>query len=201
MSRCSAITRKGVQCTRNSTKGTPYCTQHQSISMLSTTSAPVAKPQTAPVAKPQTAPVAKPQTAPVAKPQTAPVIKPQEDRIKLPIYVHTMPAGRYFIGDPCYVISELDDDEDSDVFVERGTHYGTSGIGSDGIEYSVDSGTIGLVNDSLFDEDVEKLKRAENLGSFHTFTGPVTFTDDDSLFKIESPKDGFELTINGRCDE
>lgn len=73
----------------------------------------------------------------------------------------TLPKGEYYIGDLCYVqkLSDVWDDfcneffrvEHSEVagveFFAAGTAYGDGGYtGSDGIEYAVDAGLIGIIS-------------------------------------------------------
>lgn len=71
---------------------------------------------------------------------------------------YKLPAGKYYIGDPCYVIRDADWDKvcgclDDGIydclefpFFMASTAYGDGGyMGSDGNEYGVDSGCLGAV--------------------------------------------------------
>lgn len=78
----------------------------------------------------------------------------------------TLPPGRYYIGDPCYVFDESWDDVltatdffDKNVQTFRGvpvfghsTAYGDGAYhGSNGREYGVDAGLLGAIPEQLFD--------------------------------------------------
>ena len=115
-----------------------------------------------------------------------------------------LPAGDYYIGDPCYVLAADDypDDRWSNFcdLLEKGgnevtefegvpmfaagTAYGDGTYeGSDGFEYGVDAGLIGIVPLSLC-TDVERLKRAREheLGTFVKFTKEFEVTSDGEGF-------------------
>ncbi len=99
----------------------------------------------------------------------------------------TLPAGRYFVGDPCYAIP----DEKWMDFLEAGTFAGNAMIAFKGgfagcvnTEYGdgtyegygkytgpfpVDAGLLGAVSENLIEGDVEELK---NLGMMVEFEAP-----------------------------
>ena len=87
-----------------------------------------------------------------------------------------MPAGRYYVGDLCYVLNDVWDEvcelslfeceggpftlKDGRQFIMYGTAYGDGCYpSSDGKLYSVDSGTIGCVimNDSDITPEIQKI--------------------------------------------
>jgi hypothetical protein len=105
-----------------------------------------------------------------------------------------LPAGTYFIGDPCYIVpndSDLWDDilTSTDYFANPyevgetimlcacSTAYG-DGVypGSDGRQYSVDAGVIGAFNVDC--EGVEVPESANNLGTIYTFDTEFEVTSD-----------------------
>ena len=100
-----------------------------------------------------------------------------------------MPAGKYFIGDPCYVIGGDEWHEFLEVYWPDRLEFSTSPIfrykgnlvvvfstkygdgvypGSDGNAYSVDAGLIGMVPYALVAEE-----NNEDLGSVVVFDEPV----------------------------
>jgi len=98
------------------------------------------------------------------------------------------PSGEYYIGDPCYVLSdEMWDYWCYNLHMKKGevwingekvaiysTHCGDGEfIGNNGFTYHVDSGCFGMVPSSLFDQTMRQ--RAEKLGTFHHFAVDVTF--------------------------
>lgn len=100
----------------------------------------------------------------------------------------TLPAGEYYIGDPCYIVSDDVWDQwctthemaygcvitDGAKWVINSTHCGDGAFtGSDGRTYCVDAGTLGMVPASLFDPT--KMKSAAKLGAFHTLDTEVTY--------------------------
>lgn len=121
-----------------------------------------------------------------------------------------LPPGEYYIGDICYV---MNDDTYHNVwgsmfghvdgyytngtksFVVAGTSYGDGEYkGTNGFNYSVDSGTIGIVSANLFDNE----KDYGGLGTIHTFTKPVevnmsirgVFIFDTEAFHLRINTDG-----------
>ena len=103
----------------------------------------------------------------------------------------TMPAGQYYVGDLCYVMTDKEWDEycsitisnnhclDGEFEMKDGRRFATYGTAwGDGLyrdqyrnEYSVDSGSIGCIK--LEDITAEKYKvfgkDIEDLGAIHTF--------------------------------
>lgn len=115
----------------------------------------------------------------------------------------TLPAGDYFIGDPCYVIpddiwSEIHGSTYGEVMTDgirwviNSTHSG-DGVykGSNGYSYSVDAGTLGMVPASLCDSTDSRL------GTFHKFDTEITYcvyrSENATIFSILS--DSFKLEI------
>jgi hypothetical protein len=122
-----------------------------------------------------------------------------------------LPAGEYYIGDPCYVIPNDDWHDYCDALHELGypgdphypynpekavfeykgmkcfshsTAFGDGGYqGTDGVHYSVDSGTIGAVPASLA-VGKRARKEAERLGSFKTFDQPFEVGYNNGMFTI-----------------
>lgn len=110
----------------------------------------------------------------------------------------TLPAGEYYIGDPCYVIEEwpafLDvfevaEDNDEDVFEYKGrnvfVHHTMHGDGlydgSDGHEYGVDSGLIGVVPIGLVTKNGDG-----GLGMRYKFDTPFTVAHSNGTFYIDT---------------
>lgn len=123
-----------------------------------------------------------------------------------------LPAGTYFVGDPCYVIKDSDVwadfcekyDEYSEKYVSTvggavinnhpmvatGTAYGDGlYMDDDGREYSVDAGLIGLTPVELlkslpdFEEAYEK---GSDLGHWIDFESPVSLSYKEGVVTIES---------------
>jgi hypothetical protein len=100
----------------------------------------------------------------------------------------TMPAGRYYIGDLCYVMTDDEWDEfckltikghecldgefemaDGRRFATYGTKWGDgSYTDNHGNSYSVDAGLIGCIR--VEDIRAEKYSDIDRLGAFHEFT-------------------------------
>lgn len=132
----------------------------------------------------------------------------------------TMPAGKYWIGDPCYVfphkgpmkdkwdelLAEVDffdvsygelDDGKIKVWAAS-TAYGDGRyIGSNGKAFPVDAGLIGIV--PL--ETVQYLNRADNdldyLGLFIEFDEPFVVRSQDGLFNFGH----IEIDTGDECDD
>ncbi len=104
-----------------------------------------------------------------------------------------MTAGRYYVGDLCYVLSDVWDEvcnltifgndckegsftlKDGRHFVMYGTAYGDGTYaGSDGKRYSVDSGTIGCV--TMNDSDITpEIQKTLDMGHGHLVHFPENF--------------------------
>lgn len=101
----------------------------------------------------------------------------------------TMPAGRYYVGDLCYVLDNKWDEvcsltiagnqanegkytlSDGTDFVMFHTAYGDGAYnGNDGFVYAVDSGTIGMVSVDALGSKADDAKAAK-LGNIVEFTG------------------------------
>ena len=100
---------------------------------------------------------------------------------------YELDAGRYYVGDPCYVINERwheyldcwyeDEPFDGHPVAMFHTQYG-DGVyrGSDGYGYSVDAGLIGVVPDALIEYPCEGQTPIDLLGSIVDFEEPFTCT-------------------------
>jgi len=116
----------------------------------------------------------------------------------------TLPAGRYYIGDLCYVLNESiyqgvfgDNGYEpghykivAGEFMLNRTAYGDGAyIGSNDYAYGVDAGIIGIASMSVCapEEDVYG-------GTLHTFTEPVTCAFNNGRFQFSS--DGWYLEID-----
>ena len=86
-----------------------------------------------------------------------------------------MPAGRYWIGDLCYMQVSHEDRIESGHMLCTYTKYG-DGVYFDqfGNEYGVDSGTLGAV-----DADVAESGSLRDLGSFFNFAEDTVMTYDE----------------------
>lgn len=107
-------------------------------------------------------------------------------------YVMTMPAGKYYIGDLCYVMDDKEWDEfcgitiknhkclegefemkDGRRFATYGTMWGDGAYYSNiGTEHSVDSGSIGCIR--VEDIRANKYENIESLGAVVEFKMPFT---------------------------
>jgi hypothetical protein len=116
------------------------------------------------------------------------------------MFMNCVPAGTYFVGDPCYVINHSDSQMDqiwSDFcdhkwsvdgpFEKNGIIlWGESTLYGDGVyenEFFVDSGLIGVASVAhLSDEDIKKL---EKIGRVVTFTEEVVVSfESDGTIKV-----------------
>lgn len=107
---------------------------------------------------------------------------------------YTLPAGRYFLGDPCYAVKDADwalwldearksdwsilaADIDGYPVIGLSTAYGDGVYSSEQIpeaEFSVDAGLIGLVSEEYaLENDRHDPDELERLGAFVTFFEPV----------------------------
>ena len=108
----------------------------------------------------------------------------------------TMPAGRYFVGDPCYMFDKswMKLLERNNFFETKkvefcgqylwGDHtaHGDGGFhDQDSVEYSVDAGLIGVVPMSLCEVKEETLK---DCGNIVEFDEPFTVKCKDGFFNI-----------------
>jgi len=108
-----------------------------------------------------------------------------------------LPAGKYYIGDPCYVFSDetwdilcdkhLDSMSTGEIFEHNGqqlwshgTAYG-DGVYSDqnGTEYGVDAGLLGIVPIALIEDPA-----GEELGTMLEFPRSVVVSYDNGTFYI-----------------
>lgn len=114
----------------------------------------------------------------------------------------TLPPGKYYIGDLCYVMKQeiydgvwgechgydsgafehVGDDGTTYHFAVDRTRFGDGSYGgTDQRQYCVDAGVIGIVSIALCDED--NLDKEFNV---QTFADPVTFTAERGVFKVKS---------------
>jgi hypothetical protein len=98
----------------------------------------------------------------------------------------TFPPGHYYIGDPCYILSDTVWDHWCNTGMKNGeniyngskwaidsTHTGDGLFeGTNGYAYPVDAGSLGIVPEALFDPH----KRDIANGTFHTFETEIVFT-------------------------
>jgi hypothetical protein len=115
---------------------------------------------------------------------------------------HTLPAGKYYIGDPCYALpKEIYNDVWEKKykfkkgvipvlgkeFVVSGTEFGDFTYkGTNNKLYGVDSGNISIIPHELCDDEREKdMKR---LGSVNQFKEPVQCIFTNGVFKFRSGK-------------
>lgn len=119
--------------------------------------------------------------------------------------VQTFPAGKYWIGDICYCLDDkvydaifggfdydsgLYTHKDGGFFMVDSTSIGDGCYpGSDGFEYGVDAGVIGIVSEHLVDKDNSALDG----GRFHTFKEPVKCTFKNGRFEFISGFNFFEI--------
>lgn len=131
--------------------------------------------------------------------------------------VTTLPPGRYFIGDPCYVIVDEDWPSFCDVsFDANGPGKGDGVLEFDGHlmlaggtafgdgefmdqqcnVYGVDAGMLGIIPEALWDPKivVDELYR---LGNVVTITEPFTAEVSDGVFSLG----GYVIDTNGTSDE
>lgn len=125
----------------------------------------------------------------------------------------TLPAGRYYIGDLCYALKKSVYDsvfgdnayrggyyntKDGFFFVDR-TAYGDGSFkGSNGYEYGVDAGIIGIASMGVCNPEKEVYG-----GTLHTFTEPVECNfrnrhNENGFFEFTSGS--FHLIINTAYD-
>ena len=116
----------------------------------------------------------------------------------------TMPAGRYYIGDLCYVMHDEWDEvcnlffppgdnigrgregefvlKDGRRFASFGTAYGDGTYRSNiGTSHSVDSGSIGCILVSDIRDNTYSLARLEELGAIVEFDQPFEVLEDAGL--------------------
>jgi hypothetical protein len=120
----------------------------------------------------------------------------------------TLPAGRYYIGDLCYAMKDTIYDGifggndyaygyytmKNGCFLVNGTAYGDGSYqGTNGFDYGVDAGIIGIASLSVCNAE-EKIYG----GTAHTFTEPVKCTFKDGIFDFSSGN--WHLTINTAAD-
>ena len=116
--------------------------------------------------------------------------------------VYSFPPGNYYIGDICYVLDDVIYDT---VFggsaYESGLYSSTNGqflvsntyagdgtyTGSDGFDYMVDAGIIGIVSSALISKDTIG-------GKIYDFPKGVHVTMKDGIFIFQA--DMFDLEIN-----
>ena len=162
--------------------------------------------------KQTSAPVAAP-AAPKTKSKTIKAVRLQDWDVKPShSFSHTLPAGTYYIGDLCYALSDDVYDKvfggmgyDSGIYAEKGTDRvflvnGTSYgdglyLGTDGKEFAVDAGIIGICSQSLMGKD-------GNGGHVYTFESPVTCSfKKDGRFYFSSSNGRLMIDTAGYDDD
>lgn len=141
------------------------------------------------------------------------------------MFKHTLPAGKYFIGDICYGMDHtiynnswcvehnfedgmfkcknnyyvVHSTKFGDGYYPSSTHDASGDAAKYGKYYYVDAGNIGIVHKSMMASG--KKDCLNNLGSIHNFTGEVTFEyNDNGTFIIRCEQDDFALEIyTGEC--
>lgn len=131
------------------------------------------------------------------------VVQPGEAK-KAPVWsftktdTKTLPAGQYYIGDPCYALLEdiydgvfgaqgyqmgFYSDELAEQFFLVGSTYAGDGCyrGSDGKKYPVDSGTIAIMPVKMSEMNKDRF-----FGNIHTFKNPVDCIFKDGIFTFKS---------------
>jgi hypothetical protein len=105
--------------------------------------------------------------------------------------------GRYYLSDTCYALPDPDYKEiwgkkfnynggiyrrsDGAIFATYHTAYGDGCYkGSNGEEYGVDAGVIGITSERLMGD------HAPYGGTWYTFTKPFTFVENDGVFELNS---------------
>lgn len=123
---------------------------------------------------------------------------------------YTAPPGKYYIGDLCYALYEDVYDKvfgslggyDSGLyqkgnsfFLVDNTAYG-DGLykGTDGFEYGVDAGIIGICSGDLIDPANTS---AESGGKIYTFTEPVSMKFHGGVFRFHSGMTSFKIDTVG----
>lgn len=117
----------------------------------------------------------------------------------------TFPAGKYWIGDICYCLDDkmydaifggfdydsgLYTHKDGGFFMVDATAWGDGCYhGTDGFDYGVDAGVIGIVSHHLIDQN----NGALDGGKIHTFTEPVKCTFKRGRFEFISGFNFFEI--------
>jgi hypothetical protein len=123
----------------------------------------------------------------------------------------TFPRGKYWIGDICYCLNDKVYDSifggfnyesgyykhKSDAFfMVDSTAYGDGlYMGTDGFEYGVDAGIIGIVSAELIDES-----QCVDGGKIYNFTAPVTCRFKNGKFIFESGSTYLSINTTGYND-
>lgn len=122
----------------------------------------------------------------------------------------TLPPGKYYIGDLCYAMIKEDYDKiwgdtfgydeglftnGTKTFMVRHTAHGDGSYkGSNGYEYPVDAGIIGICNAAMLQPDLLGPK-PQVAGSIFVFTKPVEVNmTENGVFRFDSRP--FSLSIN-----
>ncbi len=135
-----------------------------------------------------------------------------------------VPAGTYYIGDPCYPLgdSPLYEDVWADaVYATPAVYRSAKGIlfidstaygdgaykGSDGHEYGVDAGVLSIISKELIQEWLTSQGSSAQVedtiasGKLHTFLHPVRCIFGDGEFEIQDMKGNDLLRINTRDED
>ena len=124
----------------------------------------------------------------------------------------TAPPGKYYIGDLCYALHQSTYDQvfggsgyesglyecADGFFMVDGTAYGDGAYkGTDGKEYLVDAGIIGIASWKVVDKENPSLSG----GHIHTFRDPVQIRFRAGVFEFTSPNDHLKINTQGNDDD
>jgi hypothetical protein len=130
-------------------------------------------------------------------------------------FKHEFPAGKYWIGDICYCLpdkmydkifggqdyeSGLYKHKDGGFFFLDNTAYGDGlYMGSDGFEYGVDAGIIGIVSEELVSE--KYANGPLEGGKIHEFKHPFTCKFGGGKFRFRSYSKNLTINTEGEDDD
>jgi len=122
---------------------------------------------------------------------------------------YVLPAGTYYIGDICYVLAdELYENvfggtgyecghytSDQGQFLVDGTYAGDGSYrGSDGFEYAVDAGIIGIVSQTLLSKETDG-------GKIYEFATDVRVSMQNGIFIFESDEVSLEINTKDYAED
>jgi hypothetical protein len=138
--------------------------------------------------------------------------------------VITVPAGTYYIGDPCYPLGNSPIYEvvwneagyatpafyrspKGIVYIDSTAHGDGGYRGSDGFVYGVDAGVISIISAEVIQEWLKQKGETKPIestiygGKLHTFLHPVQCIFNDGEFEFQDMKGHDILRINTRGDD
>jgi hypothetical protein len=154
-------------------------------------------------------------TLPVeSKPKETPkkITKPRNWKFERVATKRDIPPGKYYVGDICYALDDKVYDRvfggedyesgcytcEDGFFMVANTAYGDGSYkGTNGKEYAVDAGVIGIVSEKLIDHDSGSLCG----GHIHTFKYPIHVSFKGGIFKFDSQAHTFTIDTVGRDDD